>query len=193
MLPRVLPVAARVLPRELSSCVLPRTLCAAAHVLLFACCRAVARVFSCNIATPDLCCYAPSVSRVVSMHCRFTRAWVHVAARVSPGLKLRMLPRVLPVSARVWAWGRTSCLLPRLLSLVLLAVVHVSLFVCCRAVARVFSCNIATPDLCCYAPSVSRVMSLHCRFKRAWVHVAARVLPRLKQRMIPRVLSGAAR
>jgi len=137
-LPRVLPVAARVFPRELSSCVLPRTLCAAAHVLLFACCRAVARVFSCNIATPDLCCYAPSVSRVVSMHCRFTRAWVHVAARVSPGLKLRMLPRVLPVSARVWAWGRTSCLLPRLLSRVLLAVVHVSLFVCCRAVARVF-------------------------------------------------------
>src|SRR6218665_2504320 len=106
------------LPRELSSSVLPRTLYAAAPVLLFVCCRAVARVFSCNIATPDLCCYAPSVSRVVSLHCRFTRAWVHVAARVSLRLKQRILPRVLPVAARVWAWCLASCLLPRLLSLV---------------------------------------------------------------------------
>src|SRR6218665_3878754 len=39
-----------------------------------------------------------------------------------------MLPRELPVAARVWAWCRTSCLLPRLLSRALLAVTQVLLF-----------------------------------------------------------------
>ena len=111
--------------------------------------------YFCSMATPVLCCYAPSVSRDVSLHCRFTRVVLRVAAHAmccQAYIAVYMLPRVLGLAR---------------------AAAHVLLFVCRRAVARVFSYSIGTPVLCCYALSVSRVVSPRYRFTRVVLRVSA--------------------